>query len=434
MENLDNRTIAQTFSYWRKRTFITLWITYGSFYLCRMNMSIALPGIMQEFGCSKTDIGTIGSIFFIAYGIGQFINGQLGDKLGARKLVTTGIIISAILNIFFGFSTSLVFMMVIWGLNGYFQSMGWSPTVKVLANWFPVTSRGKISGIYSTSYQIGNVYSWLLAGYVAVHLGWRYVFWVPGILFIVSGIHFFARVRNSPEDIGLPTIEEYEKHGNFELKERSPIANKDHHLGFGYTLKQTVGNWRMWCAGLASLCISIAAYGFLYWIHTYMYETGKISVSQSAMKSLLFPFAGSLGAVTSGWITDKFFASRRAPVVVIMAGLSSVSILIYSQISVSNSLLNMIFLAVIGFLIFGPCSMGCSIAMDFGTRKAAASSAGFIDALAYVGAAITGVGTGWLVDKFDWNFAFYFWAISIFISALLMTSLWNYKPEKAKYH
>ena len=116
--------------YWKKRVFSTLWITYGSFYLCRANMSIALPDIMKEFGYSKTDVGMIGSALFVTYAIGQFINGQLGDKFGARRFIALGIIVSAILNIAFGFTTALPVMIIIWGANGYFQSMGWPSSVK----------------------------------------------------------------------------------------------------------------------------------------------------------------------------------------------------------------------------------------------------------------------------------------------------------------
>src|SRR3990172_6312584 len=65
---------------WQVRTFITIWITYGTFYMCRANISFALPGISAEFGLSKTLLGLLGTTLFIMYSLGQFVNGQLGDK------------------------------------------------------------------------------------------------------------------------------------------------------------------------------------------------------------------------------------------------------------------------------------------------------------------------------------------------------------------
>jgi len=150
--------------YWRKRVFISLWVAYASFYLCRVNISIAIPGILEEYNITKTAMGVVLTALFFAYAIGQFINGQLGDKFGARRLLTFGAIVSAILNLIFAILPGIVSLMaLVWGLNGYFQSMGWSPSTKTIANWFPIKIRGKITGLFgSCGYRRCNsmVYQW----------------------------------------------------------------------------------------------------------------------------------------------------------------------------------------------------------------------------------------------------------------------------------
>ncbi len=406
-------------------------------------MSIALPAIMKEFGYSRTDVGIIVSALFITYGIGQFINGQLGDKFGARKLIFIGIIFSAILNIAFGFTISLISMAIIWGANGYFQSMGWAPSIKTLANWFPIRKRGRISGLYGSGFQIGNMISWLLAGYLCFHYGWRYVFWVPAYLSLFVGVYFYIRCRNSPEDIGLPSIEEYEKRSELLSKDGvkkwpknkdNGIHNRDNHLGFSFTLKKTIGNPRIWCVGLSYLFLGFVSFGFLYWLPTYMFEVQGITISKVASKAIILPLAGALGALTAGWATDRFFKSRRAPIIVLMSFLTGVFLLLYLRIPIGSSLLSLFCLGMIGFTTFGAQTiMATAIPMDYGTRKAASSAAGFIDGLGYLGAAFTGVGTGWLVDNYGWNYAFYFWAAGAFISCIIMLSLWRYTPTKSKY-
>ena len=147
VENLSNpEDVRKSLRYWRKRVFISLWIAYASFYLCRVNMSIAIPGILEEYNLTKTAMGAVLTALFFAYAVGQFINGQLGDKFGARKLLTFGAIVSAILNLIFAVLPGIVSLMaLVWGLNGYFQSMGWSPATKTIANWFPLKMRGKIT-------------------------------------------------------------------------------------------------------------------------------------------------------------------------------------------------------------------------------------------------------------------------------------------------
>ncbi|HBD08777.1 MAG TPA: hypothetical protein DCZ69_11000, partial [Syntrophobacteraceae bacterium] len=85
--DISKMTTADILAAWRSwqfRIFVTIWITYGSFYLCRANISFALPGLTAEFGYSKTMLGLLGTALFIMYSLGQFINGQLGDKYGAR--------------------------------------------------------------------------------------------------------------------------------------------------------------------------------------------------------------------------------------------------------------------------------------------------------------------------------------------------------------
>ena len=89
-------------------------------------------------------------------------------------------------------------------------------------------------------------------------------------------------------------------------------------------------------------------------------------------------------------------------------------------------------MGAIGFLTYGPhVLMVAAMPMDFGSRKASASATGFIDGWGYIGAALTGVGTGWLIDNFSWDAAFYFWVAGAFLAGILMLFLWNYKPSKS---
>jgi len=387
-------------------------------------MSIAVPGIMDEFGYSRTMMGGIMTAFLIAYAAGQFINGQLGDKFGARRLITFGILVSALLNIAFGFSPGITVMIAIWALNGYFQSMGWAPSVKTIANWFPPKVRGKMGGLLGSSYQIGNAYSWALAGFVTGLLGWRWAFWVPGIIFIISGIHWYLRGRNAPEQVGLPAIEN-------EVDKTESQVKEDHHLGFSYTLNLIATDRRIWIVALSLFWLNIVRYGFIDWVPTYMFEVQKATISTAAYKAIALPIAGSLGALCAGWLTDKYFQSRRAPVAAIMLLLLGVFAWLYPRVPVESWELSLLCLLAIGFVTYGPhVLIVTTMPMDLGSRKAASSATGFIDGFGYIGAGITGVFSGWLVDNYSWNTAFHFWVISAIVASVFMFTLWKYKPEK----
>jgi len=432
---MENSSISKSSSVeaWQRRIFLILWITYASFYIGRVNISVALPGIMAEFGWTKADVGAIGTALFWAYAIGQFINGQLGDKFGSRVLITVGLTVSALMNLLFGFSQALGVMIIIWAVNGYFQSMGWAPTVKTLANWFPPRMRGKLSGRLGTSYILGGAISVALAGFITARFGWRATFFVPVVILLVSAIHWYLRARNSPESAGLPTLEELE--GEATPTEGKEISSEDKYLGLRYTLKQSLGNRVVWIMGFGLFFVNIVRYGFLTWAPTYLFETQKAGIDKAAYSSLIFPLAGAVGAIFAGWATDRWFQSRRAPVAGIFLFMTGIAAWGYRAIDLENQwFLGLITLAAIGFFVFGAHVLIVAAApMDFGTRKAASSATGFIDGLGYLGAGLQGIVTGLLVDRWGWTAGFAFWIVCAFLAAGVMILLWKYKPEKKDF-
>ncbi|MBI5465419.1 MFS transporter [Candidatus Gottesmanbacteria bacterium] len=400
--------------HWQKKILATAWITYASFYLLRVNMSVAIPGIIKEFGFSKTEVGSILSALFFVYAAGQFINGQFGDNFSAKKLVAIGLFGSTLLNFIFGYTNGILLVMIlIWGLNGFFQSMGWAPTVKIVASWFPTHKRGKAAGILGSSYQIGNAASWLLAGFVVGHFGWHFVFWVPTVFTLLILIFWVNELKEKAEEGGFETVE---------------ITRKVN--GFRDTISSTVKNKKIWTVALGLFGLNIVRYGFLDWAPTYFFEVQKAAISSAAYKAIIFPMAGSIGALSAGWISDTVFKGRRAPMAVVMLILLGLAALYFPHIPKQDWILSLVFLAIIGFLTFGPhMLMVTALPMDLGTKEMAASAAGFIDGWGYIGATLTGVGTGFLLDHFGWNTAFYFWVSGAFLAAVLMATLWNHRRE-----
>lgn len=402
---------------WQKRILFISWVTYASFYLLRVNIAVAIPGIIGEFGISKTAIGGVLTALFAAYAFGQFVNGSMGDKFGARKMVTIGLLFSALLNIIFGFTQGfLISMIVIWGLNGFFQAMGWGPIVKTIACWFPPQKRDVASGILSTSYILGSSLSLLLAGFVAGYFGWRWVFWFPAIITIIIALYWVIRVKNSCEDEG------------FEPTEKVGIVK---YAGVKHSLGIILKDKRVWFASFCLFGLNIVRYGFLDWAPTYFFEVQKATISVAAYKTLIFPLAGAVGALSSGWLSEKVFKRKKSLIAVVMLLMLAVAIWSFNQIPVENWILSLIVLSIIGFLTFGPHMMIVTILpMDLGTKERASSVAGFIDGWGYIGAALTGVGTGFLLDHFGWHAAFYFWISGAIVAAILVGSLMGFQKKK----
>ena len=181
-----------------------LWLTYGSFYFCRTNISAALPGIEQEFGLSKADLGWVLASLKIAYAAGQLINGQLAERYSARVLLAVGMFASAALNVLFGFGTAVFFWLFVWAINGYAQALGWTPVMRAAANWIPAHQRGTLIGILGTSYQVIAAVTFVVSGLAAQALGWRAAMWIPAGLLALSGVHMlFGILAASREPSGL---------------------------------------------------------------------------------------------------------------------------------------------------------------------------------------------------------------------------------------
>src|SRR5690349_1797554 len=107
------------------------------FYYCgRQNFGFAILGIQQSLHLTPTDTGLISAGMLLSYGIGQAINGSLGDKYGARILVTLGALFSVVFNIVASFATGFWGLLIPWCLIGYSQSLGFAPGSKIITNWW----------------------------------------------------------------------------------------------------------------------------------------------------------------------------------------------------------------------------------------------------------------------------------------------------------
>ena len=200
------------YEYWRWRVFGITWLAYVGFYLTRASFSVAKIGILQDPNIDMTaeQMGIIDGVYLAAYAVGQFVWGILGDKLGTRKIVLLGLLGSILAGFAMGVSSLVLAFGVFALLQGLSQSTGWAPLTKNISNWFSLRERGVIMGWWATNYTIGGLLGAPLAGFMAVYFdNWRFAFFAPAIILFIILILFFLLQKNRPQDLELPTIEEY---------------------------------------------------------------------------------------------------------------------------------------------------------------------------------------------------------------------------------
>ena len=82
----------------RVKTLVAVMFCYLFYYTGRQNFGFAIPGLAEEFGLSKAQLGWCSTAMLWAYAIGQAINGQLADRFGGRSLMTLGGLLSFVMN------------------------------------------------------------------------------------------------------------------------------------------------------------------------------------------------------------------------------------------------------------------------------------------------------------------------------------------------
>jgi sugar phosphate permease len=406
----------------------TLWLTYGAFYFCRTNISAAVPGLkasLADGGLALTgeQVGWILASLKIAYGLGQLLNGQLSERVSPRAMLALGMFGSAALNALFGLGTGFYFLLFVWALNGCCQSLGWTPCVRVAANWVPVMRRGHAIGLIGTGYQITLGLTYLIASTSAQQFGWRGAVWVPSVLLALTGVFMLLFLREAPAE------DERERGGEDERQEETdtPLASLPL-VSFADSLYWTLYNPTLWLLGLVLGLLNACRYGFLDWGVAHLMETQDVQVDKAGLQFFVIAIGATAGSYLAGWATDRFFGSRRAPVICLLMALLGVLTLLYDSATKSSALGTMLLLVVIGFCIYGPQVLLVGTApADLAHKGTSAAAAGFVNFMGYMGAATGDVVTGYYstADHGGWQLAIYIWAGWAFAGAVITAILWN---------
>ncbi len=425
------------YEFWRKRIFGITWLAYVGFYLTRASFSVAKIGILEDPNLSLTteNMGVIDGLYLTAYAVGQFVWGMLGDKVGTRKIVLLGLLMSIIAGFAMGVSSMMLAFGVFALLQGLSQSTGWAPLTKNITNWFSLKERGVVMGWWATNYTIGGLIGAPLAGLAAAYfLDWRYAFFIPAIVLAVILILFFILQKNKPEDIGLPTIEEYhnEEPPSKEAKNDEIVSEPEE--GSWKSIIGVIKNPMVLLLGTVYFFLKPTRYAILFWGPLYISESLGTGMAESAFVNSAFFLAGPLSVLAAGYASDKIFQSRRMPYSVISLFALAILLFFFNDLaSVHSSLVSAGLLFLVGFLIYGPDSLvSATAAIDFGTRKGASTAAGIINGMGSVGAIAGGTIPGFFKDSWGWDGVFMFLSASVLVASLLMIPKWNALPGKIK--
>lgn len=391
-----------------------------------------MPGLIEDLHFTKGELGLLGSILYITYGISKFASGVLSDRSNPRYFMAVGLMITGVLNILFGMSSTLIMFAIFWGLNGWFQGFGWPPCARLLTHWYSQNERGSWWSSWNASHNIGAfVIPWII-GACLYFFDWRAAMYVPGVLCILSGFFLINRLRDTPQSLGLPSIEEYRNdYGGISKKEFNEQELSTKEILVDYVLK----NKYIWMLSIAYFFVYIVRTGINDWTALFLHEQkgyGRMGANGFAS---LFEAGGFFGALCAGWASDRLFAAKRGPVNVIFAVGMLLSTTAFWFIPGGYPWLDSAAIFVVGFMTFGPQMLIGMSAAELSHKKAAATSTGFAGCFAYMGAAVAGYPLGKITQEIGWDGFFLALILCCAISTLLLVPLWGVRAhtvQKAK--
>lgn len=398
--------------YWQKRIFVLCWGAYTFAYLCRLNLSVAIPLIEEYMAFDKTSLGLIGGSFFWVYAFGQLINGRLGDKLKSRYFVFVGLFISAVVNILFGYSTNLFFMIILWALNGYFQSILWGPLIKTLYQWFPQRQMPKIALNIFSSVIAGFLLTWGVLAQLANYISWNGVFQMPGIILLGYSLVWILFVRSTPGEVGL-CLEDTEK--SIDNKEDS-THNESGEVET-YSFWQLVFNNKLYIIMFSGIALGFIREGISLWGPTLLFETFHLNLKSTMSMALVIPFFNFFGVLIARLLIAKFINKEKKLVTLFFIGATICCTLLFLTKSLSV-IVFFALLATCSLCLYGATSIITSvIPLNYHLPS---SVAGFLDFSIYLGAGLSGIITGFISDRIGWNQVVLIWVIVGLIGIVCM--------------
>ena len=379
-------------------------LVYTAAYLCRANLSPALSGVASSLSLSGTQAGMIASCFGVAYATGQLINGSLADRLRFPYMMIAGLTGSIITNLVFSTAQTHLTTMCLWFVNGCFQSMIWTPMLRTVSDEFEGKTRDNAFFLLSFTLVLGYLLAWLVAGFITGLFGWRISFQVTSLfacILMMASIALF-------HEAGLSTS----------------LPHNDHNQNIMHPRKVLFLVFRtdLW---LFLLCGFVNGYirdGIMTWGPKMLSEIKEVNLSGQVMTSLIVPFLSIIGISYGKKIYATMGFKLRQTLMVLFVT-ASISLTILGIFFEGRLILSALILGVCAALCYGANPLLTSITpMRYSNLGRTATAGGLMDAMIYVGSALTSIFTGMIMDRAGWQPVILVWAALDIVGLFLLGS------------
>lgn len=414
----------------RLTTFISATCGYALYYVCRLSLNIVRKPIVDEGVFSETQLGVIGSCLFFVYAVGKLANGFLADRCNVRRFMATGLLLTALVNLILGMTEMFWAFAVLWGLNGWFQSMGAPAGVVSLNRWYDNKDRGTFYGFWSASHNLGEAITFITIALLIEYSGWRSGMIGAGIIGVLGFFMLLLFMRDTPQSQGY--LLDYDNAAS----QVSATAQKE---DFNKAQSAVLRNKAIWILALASAFMYISRYAVNSWGVFYLEAQKGYSNLDASFIISISSICGIVGTVASGIISDRLFGGSRNVPALVFGLMNVVALCLFLLVPGNNMWVDVTAMVLfglgIGVLI---CFLGGLMAVDIAPKAAAGAALGVVGIASYLGAGLQDIMNGVLIEGYKtidaagnavYNFTYvnWFWIGSAMMSVLLTLLVWNAK-------
>lgn len=418
----------------RNRTFWGVTGAYALYYVCRMAMSVVKQPLIDDGIFTAGELGIIGSAFYFVYAFGKFMNGFVADYCNIRRFMATGLLVSTVVNLLMGVTglmhgwwgmssvVLLIVFAVLWGINGFCQSMGAPPGVISLSRWFPLNRRGTFYSILSATPYLGKSLSVFLLGIVVGAIGWEYGFILSAVAGVIGSAAIILFVSDTPESCGLPSVQELS--GEEPLKTDSMPTRE--------LQKKVVRHPGIWIIALSSAFVYITQHAVSEWGVLFLQKGKGYSLSSATQIIAFSEIFGIAGTVLAGWLSDRVFKGNRF-IPVMISGIVCLASLGAFLLTGGSYGLNIVWVAVFSLSIgVVYCTVAGLMALDIVPRKATGAALGMVGLASYGAAGLQNLVSGFMIGAggYDFKPVSVFWLVSCLLSFMIPVLSWKLLKQK----
>ncbi|MEM5366426.1 MFS transporter [Paraburkholderia azotifigens] len=381
------------------RWHVLIWLLLGGIinYMDRASLSIAAPGMIQDLGLTRTQIGLLGTVFAWTYAVMQLPAGWIIDRFGAKKAYAIGMIWWSVATWLTGVVGSISGLIVMRVLLAVGEAPCWPTSAKITAAWFPGKERGFATGVWDSSSKWGPALAPAVLVALMIAFGWRSLFHVTGAVGIAFAILFLFLYRNPAQSKRLSREE-------FAYIEAGGGGHEHSLATSSIKWRSLFGHRSVWGMILGYFCAIWLWNLFLVFLPLYLLDRFHISLAQLGVYASIPWFGGALGEILAGWIAtklvDRGVASSMGAKRVIIVCCSLGAAVCAIALPFTQSIEMTIVLMTVG-LAFIAATIGnaWALAADIAPSSMVASVSAIQNFGGYFGGAFSPVAAGFIVDR-----------------------------------